>query len=221
LRKRPAGPARPAMHSHQGRQPRHGKRPVRSSARMERSPSWWRTQPFNAGSRFWRWTTQFGAMSSTTISTAPRTRSAPSRPRRWHAATAHHRPVFNAGKARNEGRQLLLRFEVGHPRVDEIRCHGAGAAGITVNALMPGLVDTPLTRYPKRFSESIGETRPNPPADPSPQEAWNVRAATAQRTCSQWRGSRLKPGSHLIYHREEIKRGGKRLLPVMGGEKAI
>jgi NAD(P)-dependent dehydrogenase (short-subunit alcohol dehydrogenase family) len=145
---------------------------------MERSPSWWRTQPFNAGSRFWRWTTQFGAMSSTTTSTAPRTRSAPSRPRRWHAATAHHRPVFNAGKARNEGRQLLLRFEVGHPRVDEIRCHGAGAAGITVNALIPGLVDTPLTRYPKRFSESIGETRPNPPADPSPQEAWNVRAPT-------------------------------------------
>ena len=53
-----------------------------------------------------------------------------------------------------------------------------GQHGITVNALIPGLVDTPLTRYPKRFSESIGETRPNPPADPSPQEAWNVRAPT-------------------------------------------
>jgi len=53
-----------------------------------------------------------------------------------------------------------------------------GQHDIPVNALIPGLVDTPLTRHPKRFSESIGETRPNPPADPSPQEAWNVRAPT-------------------------------------------
>ncbi len=53
-----------------------------------------------------------------------------------------------------------------------------GQHGITVNALIPGLVDTPLTNYPKRFSESIGETRPNPPADPTPQEAWSVRAPT-------------------------------------------
>jgi NAD(P)-dependent dehydrogenase (short-subunit alcohol dehydrogenase family) len=53
-----------------------------------------------------------------------------------------------------------------------------GPHGITVNALIPGLVDTPLTRYPKRYSESIGETRPNPPSDPSPQEAWDIRAPT-------------------------------------------
>jgi NAD(P)-dependent dehydrogenase (short-subunit alcohol dehydrogenase family) len=53
-----------------------------------------------------------------------------------------------------------------------------GPHGITVNALIPGLVDTALTNYPKRFSESIGETRPNPPKDPSPEEAWNVRAPT-------------------------------------------
>jgi hypothetical protein len=31
----------------------------------------------------------------------------------------------------------------------------------------------------------------------------------------------LQPGSHLIYRGGEIKRGGKRLPPVMGGEKAI
>ena len=35
-----------------------------------------------------------------------------------------------------------------------------GEYNITVNALLPGLVDTALTRYEKRFSESIGEDRP-------------------------------------------------------------
>jgi NAD(P)-dependent dehydrogenase (short-subunit alcohol dehydrogenase family) len=53
-----------------------------------------------------------------------------------------------------------------------------GQYKITVNALIPGLVDTPLTRYPKRYSESIGETRPNPPENPTPQEAWDIRAPT-------------------------------------------
>jgi NAD(P)-dependent dehydrogenase (short-subunit alcohol dehydrogenase family) len=53
-----------------------------------------------------------------------------------------------------------------------------GQYGITVNALIPGLVDTALTRYPKRFSEAIGEVRPNPPADPSAEQAWDVRAPT-------------------------------------------
>ncbi|HEY0912123.1 MAG TPA: SDR family NAD(P)-dependent oxidoreductase [Bradyrhizobium sp.] len=53
-----------------------------------------------------------------------------------------------------------------------------GQYGITVNALIPGLVDTELTRYAKRYSESIGENRPNPPENPSPQEAWDVRAPT-------------------------------------------
>ena len=33
-----------------------------------------------------------------------------------------------------------------------------GQYNITVNALIPGLVDTALTRYEKRLSESIGET---------------------------------------------------------------
>ena len=53
-----------------------------------------------------------------------------------------------------------------------------GQHGVTVNALIPGLVDTALTHYPKRFSEAIGESRPNPPANPSAQEAWDVRAHT-------------------------------------------
>jgi NAD(P)-dependent dehydrogenase (short-subunit alcohol dehydrogenase family) len=35
-----------------------------------------------------------------------------------------------------------------------------GPYNITVNALVPGLVDTPLTRYYKRLSESMAETGP-------------------------------------------------------------
>ena len=53
-----------------------------------------------------------------------------------------------------------------------------GQHGVTVNAIVPGLVDTPLTRYEKRLSESIGETGRKAPANPTPQEAWDVRAPT-------------------------------------------
>lgn len=53
-----------------------------------------------------------------------------------------------------------------------------GQYNITVNALIPGQVDTPLTRYDKRFSEAIGETGRQAPEHPSPQQAWDARAAT-------------------------------------------
>jgi NAD(P)-dependent dehydrogenase (short-subunit alcohol dehydrogenase family) len=53
-----------------------------------------------------------------------------------------------------------------------------GEYGVTVNALIPGLVDTPLTRYAKRFSEAIGEVEANPPKNPAPEQAWEVRAHT-------------------------------------------
>jgi NAD(P)-dependent dehydrogenase (short-subunit alcohol dehydrogenase family) len=53
-----------------------------------------------------------------------------------------------------------------------------GQYGITVNALIPGLVDTPLTRYEKRLSESMAETGRKPEPNPTPQEAWDVRAPT-------------------------------------------
>jgi NAD(P)-dependent dehydrogenase (short-subunit alcohol dehydrogenase family) len=53
-----------------------------------------------------------------------------------------------------------------------------GQYDITVNALIPGLVDTPLTRYYKRLSESMAETGRKPPEHPSPQEAWDSRAPT-------------------------------------------
>ena len=53
-----------------------------------------------------------------------------------------------------------------------------GEYNITVNALIPGLVDTALTRYDKRLSETIGETGRPKNEHPTPQEAWNIRAPT-------------------------------------------
>jgi NAD(P)-dependent dehydrogenase (short-subunit alcohol dehydrogenase family) len=52
-----------------------------------------------------------------------------------------------------------------------------GPYGITVNAVIPGLVDTALTRYEKRLSESVGETGQKVES-PTPQQAWDIRAAT-------------------------------------------
>jgi NAD(P)-dependent dehydrogenase (short-subunit alcohol dehydrogenase family) len=53
-----------------------------------------------------------------------------------------------------------------------------GEHNITVNALIPGLVDTALTRYDKRLSESIGQTGRPKDEHPSPQQAWDIRAPT-------------------------------------------
>ena len=53
-----------------------------------------------------------------------------------------------------------------------------GEFNITVNALIPGLVDTALTRYDKRLSETIGETGRPKNEHPTPQEAWDIRAPT-------------------------------------------
>jgi NAD(P)-dependent dehydrogenase (short-subunit alcohol dehydrogenase family) len=52
-----------------------------------------------------------------------------------------------------------------------------GQYNITVNALIPGLVDTALTLYEKRLSETMGETG-RQVKDPTPQQAWDVRAPT-------------------------------------------
>jgi len=53
-----------------------------------------------------------------------------------------------------------------------------GKYDITVNAIIPGLVDTPLTRYEKRLVESFAETGHTPPAHPTPQQAWDERKPT-------------------------------------------
>jgi NAD(P)-dependent dehydrogenase (short-subunit alcohol dehydrogenase family) len=50
-----------------------------------------------------------------------------------------------------------------------------GRYKITVNALIPGLVDTALTRYETRFREAIGETQANPPQHPTAEQAWDAR----------------------------------------------
>jgi NAD(P)-dependent dehydrogenase (short-subunit alcohol dehydrogenase family) len=96
--------------------------------------------------------------------------------------------------ARNYGRIIVLSSMQGKHGTKDASSYSASKWGIlglmksaamelgqhkiTVNALIPGLVDTALTRYPKRYSEAIGETRPNPPEHPTPQEAWDVRAPT-------------------------------------------
>lgn len=51
-----------------------------------------------------------------------------------------------------------------------------GKYGVTVNCILPGLVDTALTRYPERWSHVIGETMDNPPQHPTETETWNNRA---------------------------------------------
>src|ERR1700761_8020437 len=53
-----------------------------------------------------------------------------------------------------------------------------GEHNITVNALIPGLVDTALTRYEKRLTESMAENGQKPPNNPTPQQAWDSRAPT-------------------------------------------
>jgi NAD(P)-dependent dehydrogenase (short-subunit alcohol dehydrogenase family) len=53
-----------------------------------------------------------------------------------------------------------------------------GEYNITVNALIPGLVDTELTRYTARLKESMAETGRTPPDHPTPQQAWDNRAPT-------------------------------------------
>ena len=86
--------------------------------------------------------------------------------------------LVDAGQARHERRRELFSLQMGHSRPHEIRGHGARAAyGITVNAVIPGLVDTALTRYEKRLSESVGETGQKVES-PTPQEAWDNRAPT-------------------------------------------
>jgi NAD(P)-dependent dehydrogenase (short-subunit alcohol dehydrogenase family) len=50
-----------------------------------------------------------------------------------------------------------------------------GSYGITVNALIPGLVDTLLTRYEARYREAIGETQANPPEHPTAEQVWEAR----------------------------------------------
>ncbi len=50
-----------------------------------------------------------------------------------------------------------------------------GKHKVTVNAIIPGLVDTPLTRNPTRWSKAMGEVMANPPKDPTEQQVTQAR----------------------------------------------
>ena len=56
--------------------------------------------------------------------------------------------VLDAGQARHQRRLELFGIQMGHPGIDEVgRTRASASINITVNALIPGLVDTALTRY--------------------------------------------------------------------------
>ncbi len=51
-----------------------------------------------------------------------------------------------------------------------------GKHGITVNTIEPGLIDTPLTRNDRRWSQAVGETMTTPPPEhPSEEETIKAR----------------------------------------------
>ena len=86
--------------------------------------------------------------------------------------------LLHAGQTGDKRRRELFRFEVGILGLMKSAALEFGQYNITVNALIPSLVDTPLTRYETRLVESMGETGHKPPDHPTPQEAWDVRAPT-------------------------------------------
>ena len=67
-----------------------------------------------------------------------------------------------------------------------------GAYNITVNALIPGLVDTDLTRYEARYRNSMGEVMPKPP--PKPDAGTGLGDAGADRAPE---GGLAGAGRHL------------------------
>jgi NAD(P)-dependent dehydrogenase (short-subunit alcohol dehydrogenase family) len=94
--------------------------------------------------------------------------------------------------ARNAGRIIVLSSMQGRHGTKHASAYSASKWGIlglmksaamefgphsvTVNAIIPGLVDTPLTRNEPRLRAAIGETQPNPPAHPTPEQVWEARA---------------------------------------------
>jgi NAD(P)-dependent dehydrogenase (short-subunit alcohol dehydrogenase family) len=72
-----------------------------------------------------------------------------------------------------------------------------GQYNITVNALIPGLVDTALTRYEKRLSETMGEEGKQDP-NPSPQLAWDTRAPTVPLKVGWLRPDDISPAAVFL-----------------------
>jgi NAD(P)-dependent dehydrogenase (short-subunit alcohol dehydrogenase family) len=53
-----------------------------------------------------------------------------------------------------------------------------GPYNVTVNAILPGLIGTPLTYNEQRFRAAIAQSNRTPTANPTAQEAWDARAPT-------------------------------------------
>jgi NAD(P)-dependent dehydrogenase (short-subunit alcohol dehydrogenase family) len=53
-----------------------------------------------------------------------------------------------------------------------------GQYNVTVNAILPGLVGTPLTYNEQRFRAAIAQSNRTPTANPTAQEAWDARSPT-------------------------------------------
>ena len=65
-------------------------------------------------------------------------------------------PKMVAQEARHERCLQLFGLQIGLGLMKSAALE-LGHIGITVNAVIPGLVDTALTRYEKRLSESVGD----------------------------------------------------------------
>jgi hypothetical protein len=66
---------------------------------------------------------------------------------------------------------------MGHNRPDEV---GGSRAQYNVisNAILPGLIGTPLTYNEQRFRAAIAQSNRVPSTNPTAQEAWDARAST-------------------------------------------
>lgn len=73
-----------------------------------------------------------------------------------------------------------------------------GAHKITVNALIPGLVDTALTRYETRYREAIGETHANPPEHPTAEQAWEARLVQVPLKVGWLRAEDISPAAIFL-----------------------
>ncbi|WP_409189804.1 SDR family NAD(P)-dependent oxidoreductase [Bradyrhizobium sp. RDM4] len=96
--------------------------------------------------------------------------------------------------ARNQGRIILLSSMQGRMGTMDGASYSASKWGIlglmksaalelgrhnvTVNAILPGLVGTPLTYNEQRFRAAMAQSNRQPPAHPTAQETWDARAPT-------------------------------------------
>ena len=73
-----------------------------------------------------------------------------------------------------------------------------GKHKVTVNALIPGLVDTALTRYPARYHASMAMTENDPPKDPTPQQVWEARLPMVPLRVGWMKPSDLGPAAVFL-----------------------